>query len=30
LQWYRVNFQALYLPNDEDVALGQHIKFVDL
>jgi hypothetical protein len=29
-QWYRVNFEALYLPNYEDFALGQHIKFVEL
>jgi hypothetical protein len=27
-QWNRVNFEALYPPNYEDFALGQHIKFV--
>jgi hypothetical protein len=25
-----LNFEALYLPNYEDFALSQHIKFVDL
>jgi hypothetical protein len=25
-----INFEALYLPNYEDFALGQHIKFVEL
>jgi hypothetical protein len=25
-----INFEALYLPNYEDFALGQHIKFVKL
>jgi hypothetical protein len=25
-----VNFEALYFPNYEDFALGQHIKFVEL
>ena len=29
-QWNWVNFEALYLPNYEDFALGQHIKFVEL
>jgi hypothetical protein len=29
-QWKWVNFEALYLPNYEDFALGQHIKFVEL
>jgi hypothetical protein len=29
-QWYMVNFEALYLPNYEGFALGQHIKFVEL
>jgi hypothetical protein len=29
-QWHRVNFEALYLPNYEGFALGQHIKFVEL
>jgi hypothetical protein len=26
----RLNFEALYLPNYEDFALGQHIKIVEL
>jgi hypothetical protein len=30
LQWYRANFDALYFPNYEDFALGEHIKFVKL
>ena len=30
IQWNWLNFGALYLPNYEDFALGQHIKFVDL
>jgi hypothetical protein len=30
LQLYRANFEALYLPNYEDFALCQHIKFVEL
>jgi hypothetical protein len=30
IQWNWVNFEALYLPNYEDFALGQHIKFVEL
>jgi hypothetical protein len=29
-QWNWVNFEALYFPNYEDFALGQHIKFVEL
>jgi hypothetical protein len=29
-QWNWVKFEALYLPNYEDFALGQHIKFVEL
>jgi hypothetical protein len=29
-QWHRVNFVALYLPNYEVFALGQHFKFVEL
>ena len=30
IQWNWLNFGALYLPNYEDFARGQHIKFVDL
>jgi hypothetical protein len=30
IQWNWVNFEALYPPNYEDFALGQHIKFVEL
>jgi hypothetical protein len=30
IQWNRLNFEVLYLPNYEDFALGQHIKFVEL
>jgi hypothetical protein len=29
-QWYGLNFEALYLPNYEDFAQGQQIKFVKL
>jgi hypothetical protein len=29
-QWHWLNLGALYLPNYEDLAQGQHIKFVDL
>jgi hypothetical protein len=29
-EWNRINFEALYLPNHEDFALGQHIKIVEL
>jgi hypothetical protein len=30
IQWNWLNFGALYLPNYEDFALGQHIKFLEL
>jgi hypothetical protein len=30
IQCIWTNFRTLYLPNYEDFALGQHIKFVEL
>ena len=30
IQWNWLNCEALYLPNYEDFAVGQHIKIVEL